>query len=80
MQCKARKKIVGKAEVKDIRDTIEDHDAQGYFLAVSNRLTSGLTDHLLKMKQEGKFYIDWWTRDQIEKRLKAFPNLDFIHF
>ncbi len=75
VQCKARKKTVGKAEVKDIRDTIEDHDAQGYFLAVSNRLTSGLTDHLLKMKQEGKFYIDWWTRDQIEKRLKAFPNI-----
>jgi hypothetical protein len=75
VQCKALKKSVGKADVKDIRDTIEDHNAQGYFLAVSSRITSGLTDHLLKMRQEGTYHIDWWTRDQIEDRLSALPEI-----
>jgi hypothetical protein len=75
VQCKALNRSVGKADVRDIRDTIEDHSAQGYFLAVSSRVTSGLTDHLLRMRQEGTYHIDWWTRDQIEERLSVLPEI-----
>ncbi len=59
IQCKAFKGSVGKSKVQDIRDTVEHHNAQGYFLAVSSQISTTLTDHLLKLKDEGKFWIDW---------------------
>lgn len=75
IQCKASKSSVGKSKVQDIRDTVEYHNAQGYFLAVSSHLATTLTDHLLKLRDEGKYWIDWWTRVEIEERLKGLPEI-----
>ena len=53
VQCKASKRSVGKSQVQDIRDTIEHHNAQGYFLVVSSQVATSLTDHLLALKDGG---------------------------
>lgn len=70
VQCKAYRKAVNKYDVRDIRDTVEHHGADGYFLAVSSHLTSPLTTHLDQMRRQGKVWVDWWTRSEIEERLQ----------
>lgn len=74
VQCKAYSKSVGKSDVKDIRDTIEYYDYDGYFLAVSSQITTPLTDHLDRLKNKG-YWIDWWNRDDIEHRLSANKDI-----
>ncbi|MDO8223944.1 restriction endonuclease [Bacillus cabrialesii] len=69
VQCKAYKKSVNKGNVTDIRDTIENHNAHGYFLIVSSNLTTQLYNHLSLMREKGHYWIDWWTRKEIEDRL-----------
>ncbi len=75
VQCKASKGTVGKSKVQDIGDTVEHYGAQGYFLAVSSQLSTTLTDHLDKRRSDGKIWIDWWTRYEIEEKLKAHPDI-----
>ncbi|MBL7682034.1 MAG: restriction endonuclease [Flavipsychrobacter sp.] len=68
IQCKAHNRSIGKALVKDIRDTIDLHESDGYFLVVSNYITSSLISHLESLKKA--YQVDWWTKDEIELRLK----------
>jgi hypothetical protein len=75
VQCKASRGTVGKSKVQDIGDTVEHYDAEGYFLCVSSWLSTTLTDHLEKRRSEGKFWVDWWTRYEIEERLRRHPDL-----
>jgi hypothetical protein len=75
VQCKTSNKGIGKSEVNDIRDTIEHFGYDGYFLAVSSYTKRNLTDALDKLKIGGKFWINWWTRDEIEKRLVIHKDL-----
>ena len=75
VQCKAYNKGVGKSDVIDIRDTIEFNNYAGYFLAVSSYTKRSLTDHLDNMRIKGKYWIDWWTRQEIDERLKSNPDL-----
>ena len=75
MQCKAYSKSVGKADVSDIRDTIEFHKAKGYFLAVSSYVTNPLISHLESLKENHNYFVNWWTRDEIEKRLKLNEDI-----
>lgn len=74
-QSKISKTTVGKSKVQDIRDTVEVHDAQGYFLAVSSQISVPLTEALEKLKSKG-IWTDWWNRDDIEARLAK--NLDLL--
>lgn len=75
VQCKAYAKSVGKSDVSDIRDTIEFHKAKGFFLAVSSHITNPLISHLETLKENQGYYIDWWTKDEIEKRLKLNEDI-----
>ena len=75
VQCKARKRSVGKSDVTDIRDTIEICDSQGFFLAVSSCLTDGLTRALEKLRSSGRYFIDWWTRIELERQLRRHPDI-----
>lgn len=75
VQCKAYGRPVDKSKVVDIRDVVEHYGATGYFLAVSSSLTSGLFDHLDRLRLGGKIWVDWWTRQEIEKRLQANPDI-----
>jgi hypothetical protein len=74
VQCKALAKSVGKADVTDVRDTIELFNAQGYFLIVSSYLTSGLITYLEALSSKN-YFTDWWTRSEIESRLIEHEDL-----
>lgn len=77
-QCKASDKTIGKNKVLDIRDTVETHNASGYFLAVSSQISGPLTEKLEDLRSKG-IWTHWWNRDDIEKRLSK--NQDLIpHF
>lgn len=74
-QCKVSNKAVGKTKVLDIRDTVETHGAQGYFLAVSSQISAPLTEKLEELKTKG-IWTEWWNRDDIEIRLSK--NIDLL--
>lgn len=75
-QVKAKSSAVGKSDVPDIVDTIEEHDASGYFLAVSGRLTAPLVDRLDSLRRKRRFeVIEWWERPQIEDQLRRTPDI-----
>jgi hypothetical protein len=74
-QCKASNKTVGKSNVTDIRDTIDTHNAQGYFLAVSSQISAAVTKKLEDLQTKG-IWTQWWNRDDIELRLSK--NQDII--
>lgn len=75
VQCKAYSKSIGKSEVSDIRDTIEFHKSDGFFLVVSTIVTNSLIRHLELLKEKHGYFIDWWTRDEIELRLKQHEDI-----
>jgi len=75
VQCKAYNKSVGKSHVRDIRDTVEHHEATGYFLAVSSQITTTLTDHLDLLRRRGNIWVDWWTRSELEERLSRHQDI-----
>jgi len=73
-QCKASKNTVGKNKVIDIRDTIETHTADGFFLAVSSQISAPLTEKLEDLKSKG-VWTEWWNKDDIEIRLSKNQDL-----
>ena len=74
VQCKTSSKTVGKGKVQDIRDTVESHLATGYFLAVSSQISGPLISHLESLKRN-KLFVEWWTRLEIEARLRKHPDV-----
>ena len=75
IQCKAYANGVGKADIQDIRDTIDHFDCDGFFLVVSSYLKRSLTEHLDRMRNRGTYWIDWWTKDEINQRLIQNPEI-----
>lgn len=73
-QCKASPTTVGKGKVQDIRDTVETHNASGFFLAVSSQISAPLTEKLEDLKSKG-IWTEWWNKDDIEIRLSKNPEL-----
>ncbi|MGW4399111.1 restriction endonuclease [Amycolatopsis nivea] len=80
VQCKTKRdpdKSVSKSDVRDIRDTIERHEADGYWLFASSHITAQLVEHLEILGR--KTYVDWWTRHEIEAALRRNPRLIDAH-
>lgn len=75
VQVKALNPSVGKSKVQDIRDTVEAHDATGYFLVAFPQPANSLVEHLGALAKKG-IWTDWWDRAQIETRLRK--NLDLL--
>lgn len=74
-QCKtSRKSSIGKNKVQDIRDTVETHNSEGFFLAVNTQLSAALTEKLESLKKMGIWTL-WWNREDIELRLSKNPDL-----
>ena len=67
-QCKAYEKSVNKSHVRDIRDTLDYYNANGFFLAVTSGITTQLIDHLCKLQESRD--VDWWTEREIFKKLR----------
>lgn len=74
VQVKARNPSVGKSKVQDIRDTVEVHDATGYFLVAFPQPANSLVEHLAALAKRG-IWTNWWDRAQIETRLRKHIDL-----
>lgn len=75
VQCKAYNRSVNKGHVRDIRDTIDEHEADGYLLIVSSQLSTPLFDHLNIMRNQGIYDVDWWSKHEIEEKLDKYPEI-----
>jgi len=77
VQVKSRRSPLGKAAVQDIRDTIEHHKADGYWLIAHPSITSDLFDHLKELRtRTDKFkHINWWNAHDLENRLRCHPDI-----
>ncbi|MFC5053010.1 restriction endonuclease [Saccharothrix xinjiangensis] len=77
VQCKTKRdpgKGVGKSDVLDIRDTIERHGADGYWLVTSTHITAQLVEHLEVLNRKHP-HVDWWTRREVEDALVRNPRV-----
>lgn len=74
VQVKALNPSVGKSKVLDIRDTVERHEANGYFLVAFPQPANSLVVHLTTLAKHG-IWTNWWDRAQIETRLKKHMDL-----
>lgn len=74
VQVKTRKTTVGKRDVVDIRDTLGYHKSQSYLLVAYPRLSNDLVKHLEVLGEDG-VRVDWWTRSEIEDRLRKHPHI-----
>jgi Restriction endonuclease len=75
VQCKALRSSVGKSHVQDVHDTVHRHGCTGYFLAVSSQLTVSLTRFMEGLRNSTDLWADWWTRSEIEDRLRRYPEI-----
>ncbi len=79
VQCKtnltsSKKQSIGKSDV-NIIDTIYDYNPDGYILVTNTQITTRLTEHLERIEEKEKIYIDWWNKEDIEERLLKYPDL-----
>lgn len=74
VQVKALNPSVGKSKVQDIRDTVERHEADGYFLIAFPQPANSLVEHLVILGKRG-VWTNWWDRAQIETRLRKHVDL-----
>jgi Restriction endonuclease len=74
VQVKALNPSVGKSKVQDIRDTVERHEAQGYFLIAFPQPANSLVEHLVALGKRA-VWTNWWDRAQIETRLRKHVDL-----
>ncbi|WP_164465517.1 restriction endonuclease [Burkholderia gladioli] len=74
VQVKVRNPSVGKSKVQDIRDTVEFHEANGYFLIAFPQPANSLVEHLVALAKRG-IWTNWWDRAQIETRLRKHIDL-----
>jgi hypothetical protein len=82
VQCKVSGKNVGKGSVLDIRDTVDQYQAQGFLLVSFPGVTRPLVDYIESIRKRNLFWIESWTKPDIEARLRAnlscarrFPDL-----
>jgi hypothetical protein len=61
--------------VQDVNDTVRNHGCNGYFLVVSSQLTVPLTRFLEGLRNRPEIWADWWTRSEIEDRLRDRPEI-----
>ena len=77
VQCKAYAGNVGPSTLGSPGpvDVMYRFHAQGYLLAVSNGLTGSLVAYLDEMRVRGDYFVESWTRSEIEDRLSRNPDI-----
>lgn len=75
VQVKVRAKSVGKSDVTDIRDTLEQYNCDGLLVVAFPRVTTPLFDHLSTLRENGRFWVDWWERPDVELRLRKQTSI-----
>jgi hypothetical protein len=76
VQCKAHNRPVGKSKVSDITDLLRFHGSAGYLLVALSGVTKPLIDYLEKEDEKKEYWTDWWSRIEIEERMRA--NMDIV--
>ncbi len=74
-QVKTRSRTIGKHDVRDIRDTLERHHANGFLLIAYPRISAPLVDHLEDLRKRTELRTEWWESPDIEERLRRHPDL-----
>jgi Restriction endonuclease len=75
VQCKATKRTVGRSDLPEIRDVIEDAEAQGFLLVTSSRVGASLVERLGAIRRRNQYWTDWWDRSELEIRLRRNPDI-----
>lgn len=75
VQCKARKNSLGRSELPSISDLVVEHQADGFFLAVSSQLSSSAFDRMDALRRSSGYFVEWWDRAQIEHALRRAPSV-----
>ncbi|MFA9199570.1 MAG: restriction endonuclease [Cypionkella sp.] len=75
VQVKLRGRGVARSDLTGIRDTIEHHAAGGMLVVGYPNLTVQLTDHLDRLRRSGRYWMDWWGRPELDRRLRKHPDL-----
>jgi DNA polymerase III epsilon subunit-like protein len=73
-QVKTRRRTIGKSDVRDVRDTIERHAAAGFLLIGYPQFSGDLINYLETLRHRGES-IEWWSRKQLEERLRKNLNI-----
>ena len=79
VQVKTRRRSVGKGDVKDVRDMLELHEAQGYLLIAHPRVSGPLVRYLEHLQDGQGFLVDWWEMRDVESRLRSNPDIARRH-
>lgn len=72
VQVKVRSKTVGKSDVRDVRDTLERHDANGFLLVTHPAWSNDLFNYLESLASKG-LWVNLWGPLQLEERLRRRP-------
>lgn len=76
VQCKARKRSVGRSDLgSGVLDTLFMYHGEGYFLAVSSQPAAAAIDLLDEVERRGDYFTGWWGRTEIEQRLRKNPQV-----
>lgn len=75
VQCKTSIRNVGKGKVTDIRDTVDRHSAAGFLLVALPGVTNDLTEYIENMRSKKLFWIDCWTKPELEAELRSNPGI-----
>jgi hypothetical protein len=74
-QVKSRSTTIGKRDVQDIRDTLENYQADGFLLIAHPRISAALVDHLGDLRNRTGLRTDWWEARDMETRLRRHPDI-----
>lgn len=74
VQVKARKRSVGKSDVKDVRDMLERHGADGILLVADPIWSNDLYNYFETLAAKG-CWIGLWARSDLEDRLRKHPSI-----
>jgi hypothetical protein len=75
VQCKTSVRNVGKGKVTDIRDTVDRHSAAGFLLVALPGITNDLTEYIESIRLQKVFWIDCWTKPELEAELRSNPSV-----
>lgn len=75
VQCKTGGRNIGKSAVMDVRDTVDRHSASGFLLVALPGITRPLLDYIENMHARDLFWIDCWTKPELEAQLRQNPSI-----
>jgi hypothetical protein len=74
VQAKVRKKTIGKTDVRDVRDTLDRHEADGFLLVSHPGWSNDIFNYLESLTRLG-YWVNLWGPRDIEDRLRQRPGI-----